>query len=61
MCVACIYVTDLEITDQYGNKTDALSAESVKTITVKAEGLDTSSLSIKWQVVQLTAAAVVML
>ncbi|XP_063062611.1 structural maintenance of chromosomes flexible hinge domain-containing protein 1 [Engraulis encrasicolus] len=39
----------LEITDQYGNKTDALSAESVKTITVKAEGLDTSSLSIKWQ------------
>ncbi|KAL2085320.1 hypothetical protein ACEWY4_018640 [Coilia grayii] len=39
----------LELTDQYGNKTDALSAESVKTISVSAEGLDTSSLAIKWQ------------
>ncbi|XP_031439419.1 structural maintenance of chromosomes flexible hinge domain-containing protein 1 isoform X2 [Clupea harengus] len=39
----------LELTDQYGNKTEALTAESVKTIDVSADGLDKSSVAIKWQ------------
>ncbi|XP_076146562.1 structural maintenance of chromosomes flexible hinge domain-containing protein 1 isoform X2 [Alosa pseudoharengus] len=40
---------NIELTDQYGNKTDALTAESVKTISVSADGLDKSSIVIKWQ------------
>uniref|UniRef100_A0AAR2JQU3 SMC hinge domain-containing protein n=1 Tax=Pygocentrus nattereri TaxID=42514 RepID=A0AAR2JQU3_PYGNA len=37
------------VVDQYGNKTDALTAESMKTVSVSADDLDVSALSVKWQ------------
>ncbi|XP_036453720.1 structural maintenance of chromosomes flexible hinge domain-containing protein 1 [Colossoma macropomum] len=39
----------IEVVDQYGNKTDALSAESVKAVSVSADDLDVSALSVEWQ------------
>ncbi|MCI4377610.1 hypothetical protein PGIGA_G00205450 [Pangasianodon gigas] len=41
-----IYV---EVIDQYGNKTDALSAESMKAVNVSADNLDESALNFDWQ------------
>ncbi|KAF5895762.1 structural maintenance of chromosomes flexible hinge domain-containing protein 1, partial [Clarias magur] len=41
-----IYV---EVVDQYGNKTDALNAESMKEVSVSADKLDVSALSFNWQ------------
>uniref|UniRef100_A0A4W4DSS6 SMC hinge domain-containing protein n=1 Tax=Electrophorus electricus TaxID=8005 RepID=A0A4W4DSS6_ELEEL len=41
-----IYV---EVVDQYGNKTDTLSADSLKEISVTANNLDTSTLKVEWQ------------
>ncbi|KAI4890516.1 hypothetical protein NFI96_011443 [Prochilodus magdalenae] len=41
-----IYV---EVVDQYGNKTDTLSADSTKAISVSADDLDISALSFEWQ------------
>ncbi|XP_016099444.1 structural maintenance of chromosomes flexible hinge domain-containing protein 1 [Sinocyclocheilus grahami] len=39
----------VEVVDQYGNKTDCLNAEIVKTMSVSADGLDKSALAIEWQ------------
>lgn len=39
----------VELTDQYGNKTDALTEESMKELEVSGEGLDTTSLTVQWQ------------
>lgn len=36
--------------DQYANKTDALSAESMKAVSVSADNLDESALNFNWQV-----------
>lgn len=36
--------------DQYGNKTDCLNAESVKTLSVSADDLDKEALVVEWQV-----------
>ncbi|XP_076829513.1 structural maintenance of chromosomes flexible hinge domain-containing protein 1 isoform X2 [Brachyhypopomus gauderio] len=41
-----IYV---EVIDQYGNKSDALSADSLQSISVSSEKLDTSTLKVEWQ------------
>uniref|UniRef100_A0A8C1EUT2 Structural maintenance of chromosomes flexible hinge domain containing 1 n=1 Tax=Cyprinus carpio carpio TaxID=630221 RepID=A0A8C1EUT2_CYPCA len=41
-----IYV---EVVDQYGNKTDCLNADIVKTLSVSADGLDKSALAVEWQ------------
>ncbi|KAF4110537.1 hypothetical protein G5714_007568 [Onychostoma macrolepis] len=41
-----IYV---EVVDQYGNKTDCLKADIVKTLSVSADGLDKSALAVEWQ------------
>uniref|UniRef100_A0A8C2FFZ1 Structural maintenance of chromosomes flexible hinge domain containing 1 n=1 Tax=Cyprinus carpio TaxID=7962 RepID=A0A8C2FFZ1_CYPCA len=41
-----IYV---EVVDQYGNKTDCLNADIVKTMSVSADDLDKSTLAIEWQ------------
>ncbi|XP_051755172.1 structural maintenance of chromosomes flexible hinge domain-containing protein 1 [Ctenopharyngodon idella] len=41
-----IYV---EVIDQYGNKTDCLNAESVKTLSVSANDLDKKALAIEWK------------
>ncbi|XP_047666813.1 structural maintenance of chromosomes flexible hinge domain-containing protein 1 [Tachysurus fulvidraco] len=41
-----IYV---DVVDQYGNKTDALSAESMKAVSVSAKNLDESALNFNWQ------------
>uniref|UniRef100_A0A673L4N8 Structural maintenance of chromosomes flexible hinge domain-containing protein 1-like n=1 Tax=Sinocyclocheilus rhinocerous TaxID=307959 RepID=A0A673L4N8_9TELE len=41
-----IYV---ELVDQYGNKTDCLNADIVKTLSVSADGLDKSALAVEWQ------------
>ncbi|XP_059395011.1 structural maintenance of chromosomes flexible hinge domain-containing protein 1 [Carassius carassius] len=41
-----IYV---DVVDQYGNKTDRLNADVVKTLSVSADGLDKSALVIEWQ------------
>ncbi|XP_017327848.1 structural maintenance of chromosomes flexible hinge domain-containing protein 1 isoform X1 [Ictalurus punctatus] len=43
---ANIYV---EVIDQYGNKTDALNAESMKAVSVSADNLDESALKFDWQ------------
>uniref|UniRef100_A0A673GZ20 Structural maintenance of chromosomes flexible hinge domain-containing protein 1-like n=1 Tax=Sinocyclocheilus rhinocerous TaxID=307959 RepID=A0A673GZ20_9TELE len=40
----------VEVVDQYGNKTDCLNAEIVKTMSVSADGLDKSALATEWQV-----------
>lgn len=40
----------VEVIDQYGNKTDALSAESMKAVSVSADNLDESALNFDWQV-----------
>uniref|UniRef100_A0A4W4DSQ1 SMC hinge domain-containing protein n=1 Tax=Electrophorus electricus TaxID=8005 RepID=A0A4W4DSQ1_ELEEL len=47
-CV-CVCVIDVEVVDQYGNKTDTLSADSLKEISVTANNLDTSTLKVEWQ------------
>lgn len=39
----------MEVVDQYGNKTDCLKADVVKTLSVSADGLDKSDLTIEWQ------------
>ncbi|XP_060788894.1 structural maintenance of chromosomes flexible hinge domain-containing protein 1 isoform X2 [Neoarius graeffei] len=39
----------VEVIDQYGNKTDALSAESMKAVSVSADNLDESALNFDWQ------------
>ncbi|XP_066579517.1 structural maintenance of chromosomes flexible hinge domain-containing protein 1 isoform X2 [Amia ocellicauda] len=39
----------LEITDQYGNKTNVLSSSAVNSVGVSSEGLDKSSLQVIWQ------------
>lgn len=39
----------VEVIDQYGNKTDCLNAESVKTLSVSANDLDKEALAIEWQ------------
>lgn len=36
--------------DQYGNKTDALSADSITAVTVSADNLDKSALNFDWKV-----------
>lgn len=41
-----IYV---EVIDQYGNKTDCLNAESLKTLSVSGDDLDKEALAIEWQ------------
>ncbi|KAI5104111.1 structural maintenance of chromosomes flexible hinge domain-containing protein 1 [Silurus meridionalis] len=41
-----IYV---EVIDQYGNKTDALSAERMNAVSVSADNLDESALNFDWQ------------
>lgn len=42
--------TYVEVMDQYGNKTDRLDAESVKSLSVSADGLDKEALAVEWQV-----------
>ncbi|XP_072544127.1 structural maintenance of chromosomes flexible hinge domain-containing protein 1 [Salminus brasiliensis] len=39
----------VDVVDQYGNKTDALSADSMKAVSVSADGLDRSTLTVDWQ------------
>uniref|UniRef100_A0A8B9H856 Structural maintenance of chromosomes flexible hinge domain containing 1 n=1 Tax=Astyanax mexicanus TaxID=7994 RepID=A0A8B9H856_ASTMX len=39
----------VEVVDQYGNKTDTLNAENMKTVSVHADDLDVSTLSVDWQ------------
>uniref|UniRef100_A0A672P6A9 Structural maintenance of chromosomes flexible hinge domain containing 1 n=1 Tax=Sinocyclocheilus grahami TaxID=75366 RepID=A0A672P6A9_SINGR len=39
----------VELVDQYGNKTDCLNADIVKTLSVSADGLDKSALAVEWQ------------
>lgn len=46
----CASLSDVEVVDQYGNKTDCLNADIVKTLSVSANGLDKSALAIEWQV-----------
>lgn len=46
----CVCLSDVEEIDQFGNKTDSLSAESVKGLTVSADDLDEAALLIDWQV-----------
>ncbi|ROL42214.1 Structural maintenance of chromosomes flexible hinge domain-containing protein 1 [Anabarilius grahami] len=41
--------TYVEVIDQYGNKTDCLNAESVKTLSVSANDLDKEALAIEWK------------
>ncbi len=43
-------LSDVEVVDQYGNKTDCLKADTVKSLSVSADGLDKSSLAVEWQV-----------
>uniref|UniRef100_A0A8C1ETI0 Structural maintenance of chromosomes flexible hinge domain containing 1 n=1 Tax=Cyprinus carpio carpio TaxID=630221 RepID=A0A8C1ETI0_CYPCA len=50
-----IYV---EVVDQYGNKTDCLNADIVKTLSVSADGLDKSALAVEWQVLYTQASRV---
>lgn len=44
--------------DQYGNKTDALNAESMKAVSVSADNLDESALKFDWQVWNLAVPCV---
>ncbi|XP_073689143.1 structural maintenance of chromosomes flexible hinge domain-containing protein 1-like, partial [Garra rufa] len=41
----------IEVVDQHGNKTDCLNADLVKNLSVSADGLDKSALTIEWQAV----------
>ncbi|KAK3546292.1 hypothetical protein QTP70_025718 [Hemibagrus guttatus] len=40
---------NIDVVDQYGNKTDVLSAESMKSVSVSAKDLDESALNFNWE------------
>ncbi|TSL34555.1 Structural maintenance of chromosomes flexible hinge domain-containing protein 1 [Bagarius yarrelli] len=43
------WTADVDVIDQYGNKTDALNAEGMKAVSVSADNLDESALNFDWQ------------